>query len=141
MSRDSTYGYEQVRFLSNNIGPRLSGSPQAAAAVGYVAQQMRTLGLDVRLEPVTVRHWVRGREEAELVRYSGQVEGTTQKILITALENTVSTPEKGLTAPVLVVDSFKQLDELPADQVKGKTMKLEEVNQCTKEAVDFLVAS
>lgn len=120
MSRDSTYGYEQVRFLSNHIGPRLSGSPQAAAAVRYVAQQMRALGLDVRLEPVTVRHWVRGREEAELVRYPGQAEGTTQKILITTLGNTVSTREEGLTAPVLVVDTFKQLDELPADQVKGK---------------------
>jgi carboxypeptidase Q len=63
MARKSTYAYEQVRFLSNKIGARLSGSPQAAAAVTYVAQQMRALGLDVRLEPVTVRHWVRGREE------------------------------------------------------------------------------
>lgn len=41
IARDSTYGYKQVRFLSNNIGPRLSGSPQAEAAVSYVAQQMR----------------------------------------------------------------------------------------------------
>ena len=120
MARTSTYGYEQVRFLSNNIGPRLSGSRQAAAAVTYVAQQMRELGFDVRLEPVTVRHWVRGREEAELVRYPGQVEGTNQKILITTLGNTVATPEQGLTAPVLVIDSFEQLDELPADQVKDK---------------------
>jgi Zn-dependent M28 family amino/carboxypeptidase len=122
MARNSSYGYEQVRFLCNNIGPRLSGSPQAAAAVTYVAKQMRDLGLDVHLEPVTMRHWVRGREEAELVRYPGQVEGTTQKILITTLGNTVATPEQGLTAPVLVIDSFEQLDELPADQVHGKAI-------------------
>ncbi|MGA8438135.1 MAG: M28 family peptidase [Candidatus Sulfotelmatobacter sp.] len=120
VARNSTYGYEQVRFLSNNIGPRLSGSPQAAAAVTYIAQQMRELGLEVRLEPVTVPHWVRGREEAELVRYPGQVEGTSQNILVTTLGNAVATPEQGLTAPVLVIDSFEQLDELPADQVKGK---------------------
>jgi carboxypeptidase Q len=120
LARNSTYGYEQVRFLSNNIGPRLSGSPQAAAAVAYVAQQMRQLGLDVRLEPVTVRHWVRGREEAELARYPWQVEGTIQKILVTALGNTVATPDQGLTAQALVIDSFEQLDQLPADQVKGK---------------------
>jgi carboxypeptidase Q len=120
LARNSTYGYEQVRFLSNNIGPRLSGSPQAAAAVTYVAQQMRELSLDVRLEPVTVRHWVRGREEAELVLYPGQVQGTTQRILVTALGNSVAGPEQGLTAPVLVIDSFEQLDHLPADQVKGK---------------------
>jgi len=120
MARNSTYGYEQVRFLSNHIGPRLSGSPQAAAAVTYVAEQLRALGLEVRLEPVTVRHWVRGREEAELVHYSGQVEGTFQKVIVTALGNTVATPDQGITAPVLVIDRFEQLDELPADQVKGK---------------------
>jgi hypothetical protein len=120
MARNSTYGYEQVRFLSNNIGPRLSGSPQASAAVTYVAKQMRELGLDVSLEPVTVRHWVRGKEEAELVRYPGQVEGTTQKIVITTLGNTVATPHQGITAPVLMIDSFEQLDELGSDQVKGK---------------------
>jgi carboxypeptidase Q len=120
MAHKSTYGYEQVRFLSNNIGPRLSGSPQAAAAVTYVAQQTGELGLDVHLEPVTVRHWVRGREDAELVRYPGQVEGTTHKILVTTLGNTIATPDQGITAPVLVIDNFEQLDELPADQVKGK---------------------
>lgn len=120
LAGNSTYGYKQVRFLSNNIGPRPSGSPQAAAAVTYVAQQMQALGLDVRLEPVTVRHWLRGREEAELVRYPGQVQGITQRILVTALGNTIATPERGITAPVLVIDNFEQLDELPADQVKGK---------------------
>jgi carboxypeptidase Q len=122
MAQSSTYGYEQVRFLSNNIGPRMSGSPQAAAAVAYVAQQLRELGLDVSLEPVKVRHWVRGREEAELVRYPGQVEGTTQRILITTLGNTVATPERGITASVLVVDTFEQFDEMPPDQVKGKVV-------------------
>jgi carboxypeptidase Q len=81
---------------------------------------MRALGLDVRLEPVTVRHWVRGKEEAELVAYPGQVEGTKQKILVTTLGNTVATPDQGITAPILVMDSFEQLDELPPDQVKGK---------------------
>src|SRR5215469_5476168 len=103
MAHKSSYGYEQVRFLSNSIGPRLTGSPQAAAAVTYVAQQMRALGLEVRLEPVTVRHWVRGREEAELVRYPGQAEGTRQRILVTALGNTVATPDEGITAPLLVI--------------------------------------
>lgn len=120
MVSQSTYSYEQIRFLSNNIGPRLSGSSQATAAVSYVAQQMRELGLAVRLEPVTVRHWVRGKEEAELVRYPGQVEGTVQKILVTTLGNTIATPDQGITAPVLVVDNFEQLEQLPAIQVRGR---------------------
>jgi hypothetical protein len=39
----SNYFYEQVRFLCNSIGPRLSGSQQAAAAVDYVKRQMMDL--------------------------------------------------------------------------------------------------
>lgn len=93
-AESSGYFEEQVRFLSNSIGPRLSGSPQAAAAVEYVAKQMRDLGFEVRLEPVTVGHWVRGREEARLVRYPGQAPGTSQKLVVTALGNSVPTPPK-----------------------------------------------
>ena len=121
-ARTSDYFYEQVRFLCNSIGPRLSGSPQAAAAVEYVEKQMRDLGLDVRLEPVTVRHWVRGKEEAQLSRYPGQVRGTDQKIIVTALGNSIATPAEGITGPVVVVDTFEQLERLSADNVKGKVV-------------------
>ena len=45
----SEYAYKHVAHLSNNIGPRLSGSLQAEQAVKYVADEMRRVGLDVRL--------------------------------------------------------------------------------------------
>src|SRR6476660_2882929 len=67
----SDYAYNQVGYLSNNIGPRLTGSPQAARAVEYVADQMRKLGLDVRLQKCMVPHWVRGAEHGELVEWQG----------------------------------------------------------------------
>lgn len=121
-AQHSDYFYEQVRFLCNAIGPRLSGSPQAAAAVEYVRHQMRDLGLEVRLEPIAVRHWVRGREEAHLVRYPGQVIDTKQRLVVTALGNSVPTPPEGLTAPVIVVETFSQLDRTMADQVEGKAV-------------------
>ena len=121
-AQHSDYFYEQVRFLCNAIGPRLSGSPQAAAAVEYVRHQMRDLGLEVRLEPIAVRHWVRGREEAHLVRYPGQVIDTKQRLVVTALGNSVPTPPEGLTAPAIVVETFSQLDRTMADQVEGKAV-------------------
>jgi hypothetical protein len=37
----SDYAYAQLAHLCNNIGPRLSGSPQAQAAVTYVAAELR----------------------------------------------------------------------------------------------------
>src|SRR6267378_2963672 len=41
---ESDYAYRQLAHLSNNIGPRLSGSPQAQTAVEYVATELRKLG-------------------------------------------------------------------------------------------------
>src|SRR5262249_20766275 len=49
----SDYAYKQVAYLTSNIGPRLSGSPQAARAVEYVAEEMRRQGFEVRLEKCT----------------------------------------------------------------------------------------
>jgi len=92
------YAYREVAHLTENIGPRPSGSTQARAASEYVAEELRKLGLDVRLEPVTVPHWVRGAETAALVEYPGMVPGTTQKIVLTALGGSSSTPADGLTA-------------------------------------------
>src|SRR5689334_5932723 len=47
---DSDYAYRQVAHLSNNIGPRLSGSAQAAKAVEYVAAEMKAMGCEVQIE-------------------------------------------------------------------------------------------
>src|SRR5260221_11863868 len=66
------YAYRQLAHLTENIGARPSGSLQAKAAVDYVAEEMRKLGLDVHLEEVKVPHWVRGAETAQLVEYAGQ---------------------------------------------------------------------
>src|SRR5215467_10285449 len=82
---ESTYAYSQLAHLTQNIGPRLSGSSQAAAAVQYVAGELKRLGLEVRLEPVSVPHWVRGIESGEIVQFQGQASGITQKLVLTAL--------------------------------------------------------
>ena len=117
---DSGYSYARLAHLTENIGPRLSGSPQAAAAVEYVAGELKRLGLDVRLEPVSVPHWVRGVESGELVQFPGQAPGTTQRIVLTALGGSVATPADGITADVVVVDDFAQLAGLGRERVAGK---------------------
>lgn len=117
---NSDYAYEQTAYLSNNIGPRLSGSVQAQRAVEYVADEMRKLGLDVRLQKLSVPHWVRGEEEAAVVEFPGMAPGTTQKLVITALGGSVATPANGLTADVVVVKDFDELNRLGRDGVQGK---------------------
>jgi Zn-dependent M28 family amino/carboxypeptidase len=116
----SEYAYRQVAHLSNNIGPRLSGSPQAEHAVKYVADQLRQLGLDVRLEKVMVPHWVRGIETGELVQFTGQAPDTTQKIVLTALGGSVATRPEGITADIVVVENFDQLRAMGRERVAGK---------------------
>lgn len=113
------YALEQVGYLANQIGPRLSGSAQAAAAVEYVAGELGKLGLEVRREPVQVPHWVRGRELAELVAWPGQPAGTRMPLVLSTLGGSVATPAEGLTAEVVVVDSFDHLKGL-GDAVQGK---------------------
>ena len=116
----SDYAYTQVARLSNNIGPRLSGSPQAQRAVEYVAGEMRRLGLEVQLEKLMVPHWVRGVETGELVQFNGQAPNTTQKVMLTALGGSVATSPGGLTAEVVVVENFEQLQALGRERVAGK---------------------
>jgi len=117
----SDYAWQQLAHLTENIGPRLAGSPQAQAGSEYVASEMRRLGLDVRLEPAQVSHWVRGAERAELVEFPGQPSPQiTQRIVLATLSGSAATPAEGITADVIVVHSFDELTRLGRGRVAGK---------------------
>jgi carboxypeptidase Q len=121
-----SYALAELRHLTDNIGPRLSGSPQAQQAVEYVAAEMRALGTEVQLEKTLVPHWVRGAETGELIGWPGQTPGTTQKIVLTALGGSGATPSEGLQAEVLVVNSFDELRQFPPNAAKGKILLFNE---------------
>ena len=135
------YAYSQVAHLTENIGPRPSGSAQAKAAVDYVAAEMRELGLDVQLEEVKVPHWLRGAETAELIEYPGQVPDTKQKIVLTALGGSTATPAEGLTADVLVVNDFGELKSLGGEKVNGKIVLYNEIYDKQKAAAGLSFVS
>src|SRR5881394_1379023 len=116
----SDYAYKHVAHLANNIGPRLSGSAQAAKSVEYVASELKAIGCEVQLERVMVPHWVRGEETATLVQFPGQAEKTTQKIVLCALGASIATPADGITAEVIAVRNFDELKSFPRDKVTGK---------------------
>ena len=100
------------------IGPRLSGSEEAAKAVEWAKQKMEDLGFEnVRLEPVIVPHWVRGPvEEAAIVdsRSKGNV-----SLNVCALGGSIATPEEGIIAEVVEVLSFEELRDL-GEKARGK---------------------
>lgn len=94
--------------------------PRPPLRYSNVADEMRKLGLDVRLDEVKVPQWIRGPETAELVEYPGQASGTSQKIVLTALGGDAPTSADGITAEVVVVRSFDELNALGREKVAGK---------------------
>lgn len=114
----SDWAYARLADMTDLIGPRLSGSAGAAAAVEQVAATLRGLGATVTLQPVKVPHWVRGVETAEIVDYAGRPNGVSQRVVLTALGGSGATPAAGLTAPVIIVKSFEEL-KARAAEVKG----------------------
>ena len=121
------YAYHQLAHLTENIGPRPSGSPQAEAAVGVCRR---------RIAPTRARRSSRGSESPALGarsrnrgarRIRRPDAGTAQKVVLTALGGSASTPAGGLTADVVVVNNFDELKALGRDKVAGKIVLFNEL--------------
>ena len=107
-------GWQRLGWLSDRVGHRLSGSPQLEAAIKWAVDEMRRDGFDdVRAEKVMVPRWVRGSESAVLL------EPVARELTMLGLGNSVGTPAKGVTADVVVVRDFTELDAL-GEKVRGK---------------------
>src|SRR5450432_1630028 len=62
-------GYAKLSYLCDRIGNRLSGSDSLNTAIAWAAAQMKRDGLEnVASSAVKVPHWVRGREDAEMLK-------------------------------------------------------------------------
>ncbi len=110
--------YQWLRYLAKDVGSRLSGSPQAAAAVEYTKQMLDTLDLDaVWLQPCMVPHWVRG--DKEVVRISRSAMGSVSLNAL-ALGSSVGTGKNGISAEVVEVKTFEELEKLGKEAVEGK---------------------
>jgi len=109
--------YEWLRDLCQNIGGRLSGSPQAEQAVKWAHQIMDTLGLDsVFLQEVWVPHWERGEKEVGKLYLNGE----SWDVSICALGGSVSTPDGGIKANVIEVKGVEELKQLGKEKITGK---------------------
>lgn len=108
-------GYEKLRTLTTEIGNRLSGSQGLERAIDWAYDAMDAEGLErVQKLPVQVPHWVRGAESARVVA------PVDKPLAILGLGMSVGTPEGGVTAPVVAVSSFDELEALGRSEVEGK---------------------
>ncbi|HEY4426453.1 MAG TPA: M28 family metallopeptidase [Pyrinomonadaceae bacterium] len=110
----SDRAYSRLAHLTDHIGNRLSGSQNLERGIEWAISEMKRDGLDnVRGERVMVPHWVRGEESLEMLA------PVPRKLQMLGLGNSVGTPAEGITAEVVVVRNFEELDRL-GEQVRGK---------------------
>ncbi len=103
--------------LCDSAGQRFSGSPGNAIAVTWAVDTMKRLGLEnVHTELVTVPHWVRGTEEARITS------PINQPLSITALGHSSPTPEGGVEAEVVEVESLEALKALQPGSLTGRLL-------------------
>lgn len=111
--------FENLRYLTKQIGGRLAGSPQMPKAEKWGAATMQQSGADtVYLQEVMVPHWVRGgTDKAEIISIDNKKQKHSLDAL--ALGNSMGSGQNGITADVLTVSNFDELERLK-DEVKGK---------------------
>ncbi len=105
-SMQDSLAYTRLAELCDRFGPRLSGTPNLERAIDWCLEKLKADGFDnVRSEPVKVPYWIRGDESCELLQ------PRPKSLAMLGLGGSVSTPPDGLTAEVLVVGDFEELEQ------------------------------
>jgi carboxypeptidase Q len=113
--------YSDLHELTKTIGARLSGSPSYYKAEIWGQQALRQAGADkIYLQECLVPHWIRGgRDSAVYTTLENKSELSTRALDILALGNSKGTGPQGITAPVVLIHSFEELQRRSAE-IKGK---------------------
>jgi carboxypeptidase Q len=111
--------HDLLRELTKGIGGRLAGSPQFAKAVEWGAVALKAAGADkVILQECMMPNWKRGgKDQASIVGINNKK--TVRTLDVVALGNSIGTGGKIITAEVVAVSGFDEL-EAKKDQLKGK---------------------
>lgn len=110
----SNDAWNTLAQLCDDFGPRLSGSESLEKALAWIENKLRSEGYDsVWTEEAMVPKWVRIAEDCQLVH------PRKKALPILAFGGSVSTPPDGITAEVLVVKSFEDLEK-NSSKAKGK---------------------
>jgi hypothetical protein len=116
LASGKAYGW--LDTLSNKIGGRLSGSKEAAQAVEWGERLFRSLNVNVVKQECMVPHWVRGEKEKASI-----VPSKTKNVIhvpICALGGSIATPANGITAKVIEIDNFDDLEKFGRKNIEGK---------------------
>jgi len=110
--------YENLRILCKNHKGRITGSPETEAAVQFTFELMKNMELDsVFKQAVMVPRWVRG--EQELAKIISEKSGE-ESVSITALGTSTGTGPVGLSAEIVELKDFDELEKIGKEAISGK---------------------
>lgn len=113
--------HEDLRYLCKTIGPRLSGSAQAAMAVKWGENLLKSYGFaHVRLQAIKVPHWERGTREVAWIQTNS---GILTPVDLVALGGSIGTNGL-LSSEVIEFASVNELKKAKEKTVKGKIVFL-----------------
>ena len=117
----SDASYNNLHYLTKNIGGRLSGSPQIYMAEQWGAQALKEAGADnVQLQQCMVPHWIHNGTDEAMVIYKDKNDNQQKYTLnILSLGNSVGTGTNGIKAPLIRVNNFDEL-EAKKNELNGK---------------------
>jgi len=108
--------YDNLHDLTKNVGARLSGSPGFYRAEQWGFKVLQQSGADKAwLQECMIPHWVRGGKDQAIANISSK----KRELDVIALGNSLGTGPNGISANVVEVKSFDDLDK-KKDSVKGK---------------------
>ena len=112
---DDVTAYDIVEGLTTEIGPRQGGTEAEGRARIWAKAKLASLGFEnSRIETFQMPTWVRGEERAEVIA------PYPQKLAVTALGNSGSTGDGGITAPIVYFATIGDLRAAPDGSLKGK---------------------
>ncbi|PRP65992.1 M20/M25/M40 family metallo-hydrolase [Nonlabens agnitus] len=121
--------YDWLEHLSNEIGGRLSGSPQAQMAVEYTLAELYKVADTAYLQPVMVPRWTRGTPE---IAYFKTTKGGKTKVNVCALGGSIATPAAGKSAGIIEVNGLEELEDLGRNAIEGKYVFYNRPMEATK---------
>ncbi len=125
---EDSLAYSLVQSLCTEVGARPAGSAADERAVQWALAQFKRLGFaKVRAESLPLRVWQRGPAQARLTS------PVDHPLVMTALGNSVGTPEGGLEAEIAYYADLATLKADSSEAARGRIVFIDQKTERTRD--------
>ncbi|XP_059060227.1 carboxypeptidase Q-like [Achroia grisella] len=107
--------YNELAKFVDKFGARPSGTEALENSIDYIIERTREEDIDnIVTEELEVPHWSRGKEKITMLQ------PRIKNISVLGLGRSISTPPEGITAEVVVIRNFDELENSKEEDIRGK---------------------